>query len=302
MKQVCFTVLAILLLGFYSCKKGDDGAKGEQGERGIQGVKGEDGTMILSGYGNPSSSIGKIGDFYLDLSSTNFFGPKNANGSWPGAFNLKGTPGVPGATGTAGKDGSTILSGTTAPDTSIGKVGDFYFNTAQAEFYGPKTSAGWGLPVSLKGSTDGPKVIIIKNRQLVRYSSSAANYNDTWHPIQLSIQIDQKYWSYYDNGIVLASIRSGGDIGIWTTQGNEYAYVFGAENTTRRVYVNILQLFKSSMLIRGMNIGLTPSEFASVSRDLQVKLVFIPAASVEIMSANHIDITNPKAVSEFLKL
>ncbi|MCK0203532.1 collagen-like protein [Ornithobacterium rhinotracheale] len=50
-----------------------------------------------------------------------------------------------------GEDGKSLLSGTTAPNTSTGKVGDFYINTTTNQIYGPKTSSSWGNPTSLIG-------------------------------------------------------------------------------------------------------------------------------------------------------
>jgi BclB C-terminal domain-containing protein len=47
----------------------------------------------------------------------------------------------------------TILHGCGAPSNKLGHIGDFYLNTCSMseDFYGPKTKAGWGSPVSLKG-------------------------------------------------------------------------------------------------------------------------------------------------------
>ncbi|MGB1040276.1 MAG: tail fiber domain-containing protein, partial [Flavobacteriales bacterium] len=52
---------------------------------------------------------------------------------------------------TAGPSGKTILNGTTIPTSSTGTIGDFYINTLTLELFGPKTSSGWGVGVSLKG-------------------------------------------------------------------------------------------------------------------------------------------------------
>lgn len=42
--------------------------------------------------------------------------------------------------GPQGPRGKSILNGTTAPASSLGIEGDFYFNTVTNEFYGPKLS------------------------------------------------------------------------------------------------------------------------------------------------------------------
>jgi hypothetical protein len=43
----------------------------------MTGSTGQTGTQILSGSGAPSSSIGRVGDFYIDLLNGVFYGPKN---------------------------------------------------------------------------------------------------------------------------------------------------------------------------------------------------------------------------------
>jgi hypothetical protein len=44
-----------------------------------------------------------------------------------------------------------ILSGTTVPVAATGVVGDYYLDKTNFTFYGPKTAAGWGTPLSLQG-------------------------------------------------------------------------------------------------------------------------------------------------------
>src|SRR6202000_185659 len=58
-----------------------------------------------------------------------------------------------GATGTSGAAGSKIYSGNGSPASTLGATGDYYLNVANYMFYGPKTSTGWGVPISVKGAT-----------------------------------------------------------------------------------------------------------------------------------------------------
>ena len=58
--------------------------------------------------------------------------------------------------GSAGIDSKTILSGTSAPSSSIGNAGDFYIHTTTSSLYGPKTASGWGAGVSLVGPRGEP--------------------------------------------------------------------------------------------------------------------------------------------------
>lgn len=75
---------------------------GSQGEIGNDGL---DGKTILSGTVDPDNSVGTDGDFYINISTMYFFGPKTG-GSWPAGVSLKGDTGDPGTPGAAGGDGA----------------------------------------------------------------------------------------------------------------------------------------------------------------------------------------------------
>lgn len=155
-----FYLIRILLVSLFfvsliSCmKEGDVGPRGEAGQ---QGVEGADGATIYSGTSVPASSLGKIGDFYFNSTTGDFYGPKTES-AWGVAVNLKGATGIAGPQGAAG---SKIWSGTTVPISGQGAVGDFYFRTSTADFYGAKTSSGWGSPINLKGiqGADGSRIL-----------------------------------------------------------------------------------------------------------------------------------------------
>ena len=61
--------------------------------------------MILSGRGIPSAEKGQTGDYYLDLSSSELYGPKTKDGWGTSVLNLKGLKGDKGDNGTNGQDG-----------------------------------------------------------------------------------------------------------------------------------------------------------------------------------------------------
>ena len=105
---------------------------------------------ILSGTLTPSTE-GVNGDFYINTSSNELYGPKTL-GTWGAATSLIGANG---SNGTNGTDGKTVLNGTVAPTTE-GVDGDFYLNTTTTEIYGPKASGVWGAGTSLIG-TQGPQ-------------------------------------------------------------------------------------------------------------------------------------------------
>ena len=75
-------------------------------------AKGENGKSILSGNNPPDANFGNNGDFFIDLSSFNLYGPKN-NGNWGQPIaNLKGVDGKDGITPKISiKDGYWTING-----------------------------------------------------------------------------------------------------------------------------------------------------------------------------------------------
>ena len=70
-----------------------------------------------------------------------------------GPQGLKGDQGPMGATGRSGTDGNTILTVAGAPDTTLGKDGDYAINTVVWEIYGPRSGGVWGAGTPLRGNT-----------------------------------------------------------------------------------------------------------------------------------------------------
>ena len=60
-----------------------------------------------------------------------------------------------GATGRSGTDGNTNLTVAGAPDTTLGKDGDYAINTVVWEIYGPRSGGAWGAGTPLRGNTRG---------------------------------------------------------------------------------------------------------------------------------------------------
>lgn len=104
-----------------------------------------DGGELLNGPAAPTAGDGANGDFWLDTSTNNLYGPKE-NGAWPA---------------TTISFSEQILSGIVAPLSTLGKVNDYYFDSAKKELYGPKTASGWGVPTSL-GEADYQNVLFVK--------------------------------------------------------------------------------------------------------------------------------------------
>ena len=119
------------------------------------------GSAWLQGAGVPGAGTGGNGDYYLNTSNGDIYGPKTA-GAWGSSiFNIAegqqgpagaaGATGATGATGPAGADGKTVLNGTSAPSSGTGVNGDFFINTTASIIYGPKAGGAWPAGVSLVG-------------------------------------------------------------------------------------------------------------------------------------------------------
>src|SRR5690606_25400639 len=115
---------------YLSCSK--DGELGPQGQAGA---------TILSGSEDPAPESGNLGDFHLNTNSYVLFGPKTSSGWGDGKSIL-------GEKGDQGEADYVLLSGGTDPDPSLGKAGDFYYNTlSKSLFY--HFDGGWELTARL---------------------------------------------------------------------------------------------------------------------------------------------------------
>ena len=104
-----------------------------------------DGGELLNGPAAPTAGDGANGDFWLDTSTNDLYGPKE-NGAWPA---------------TTISFSEQILSGVVAPLSTLGKENDYYFDSVKKELYGPKTTSGWGAPTPL-GEADYQNVLYVK--------------------------------------------------------------------------------------------------------------------------------------------
>ena len=102
--------------------KGDTGPQGPKGDKGDTGISGKDGNSLLTGDGAPSSSLGKDGDSYVDVSTWDYY--TKADGKWTKAGNFKGNKGDKGDTGATGPKGDTGLQGPKGDKGDTGAKGD----------------------------------------------------------------------------------------------------------------------------------------------------------------------------------
>ena len=71
---------------------------------------GAGGNVVLNGVGVPSSETGSNGDFYINSSNYDIYGPKTA-GAWGSATSLIGPTGATGSAGATGATGAQGLKG-----------------------------------------------------------------------------------------------------------------------------------------------------------------------------------------------
>lgn len=214
---ILFISALIMLILAASC--GKDGATGPQGPKGdagaigptgATGVAGANGSTIYSGTGAPASGIGATGDYYIDLSSGNFYGPKTASG-WGAPISLKGANGATGAAGTAG---SKILSGNGTPSSGLGNIGDYYLDKTTYLFYGPKTNSGWGTGLNLQGPAGNANVKV----DTFTVKTADWTYGDIYY-FGTSPNVSTGYFAqYYDRANVNVTddiINGGGMIAVY---------------------------------------------------------------------------------------
>lgn len=159
--------------------KGDTGDTGPAGATGPQGPTGATGSTGPTG---PAGADGVDGDSAFDLAVAEGFmgdleawlesligpagptgdtgpegptGPMGATGPEgpEGPQGETGETGPTGATGAAGADGRTWYSGTPPPSDATGANGDYYLDTDDHAYYGPKAGGTWAGtgPTSLVG-------------------------------------------------------------------------------------------------------------------------------------------------------
>jgi hypothetical protein len=124
---------------------------------------------VVAQFRSPENSDGSDGNFFLDLSTFYFYGPK-ANSIWPSdAFTLAGTPGEQGPPGPSGPPGQTGPIGpqgltwrgpwssitTYAPNDAVSFLGSSYIATTTVSGTQPAASPAWNQLASI-GAT-GPQ-------------------------------------------------------------------------------------------------------------------------------------------------
>ena len=133
-----FSLISILGLGLVSCNnevpiKGDQGEQGPIGPAGENGNDGKDGSIIHTGQGKPSNTLGKDTDLYIDSNTGDLY--TKENGSWSLTMNIKGEDGKDGQYGQNGSNGSSGSNGNTAWSNTILPSKDGYITVSSGSNY-----------------------------------------------------------------------------------------------------------------------------------------------------------------------
>ncbi|WP_211316359.1 hypothetical protein U0035_10955 [Niabella yanshanensis] len=285
-------VMLAFIIAAAACKKGDTGSAGPQGPKGDIGATGADGTQIFSGQGAPAATLGRNGDFYLDLTTSNMYGPR-ANAGWGAPYALKGANGSNGANGNAG---SKIYSGNGAPDNTTGIAGDYFMSTDTYLFYGPKTEAGWGLPVNLKGpkgdkgDAGAGAISILINPSSIRWETVRI-YEQPYTIADISIpQIDE---DIINNGAILV-YRNPRSAGTWTP----LPYTLRDEPGRVWLYNYELSVGKLRLTIV-KSIG---TDFGDESLNTPYRIVIIKGSAIVAAKAKGINFKNYNQVKTIFNL
>jgi hypothetical protein len=79
--------------------------------------------------------------------------------------------------GPQGPAGRTILNGVGAPANNLGVTGDFYYNTATTDFYGPKLSdSSWSGATVIKFIQEGSDYAYSQSWELAQVQGSSPNF------------------------------------------------------------------------------------------------------------------------------
>ena len=123
-------------------------AKGEKGEKGQNGTTptitiDNDGYWVINGIKSNTKAKGEKGEKGNDgQNGADAPKPNIKDGYWY-IGNVNTNIKAQGERGLPGKDGSKIYAGQGNPSANTGREGDYYINTEDKIFYGPKTNTGW---------------------------------------------------------------------------------------------------------------------------------------------------------------
>lgn len=113
--------------------------------------------------------------------------------------------------GPQGPRGRTILNGIGAPSNNLGLTGDFYYNTATTDFYGPKlTDTSWSGVTVIKFIQEGADYAYSTSWELAQVLGSGTNrYVDLTHNLGFypNVTVKTSAGDILETGIEYTSIN-----------------------------------------------------------------------------------------------
>ena len=163
------------------------------GATGSTGPAGADGSTVLNGSGAPSGGTGVDGDFYIDTTANDLYGPKTA-GVWGSGTSLIGPTGATGAQGDTGATGATgpgVASGGTTGQV-LAKASATDYDTEWVDAGGGGGGGAWtfieritlGSPAS---SVDFTSIAATYDALKIVYSHAATNSTNAVDWINLRV-------------------------------------------------------------------------------------------------------------------
>ena len=208
-------------------------AKGEKGEKGNDGQNGADA---------PKPNI-KDGYWYIGNVNTN--------------IKAQGERGLP------GKDGSKIYAGQGNPPANTGREGDYYIDTENKIFYGPKTNTGWpstGISLSAQQIITTDYELSPDGKTLLKWK------NPNTHFIDMNADPKLKEVTKIGNNAFYGSINHIGDM--------ELVSIFIGDNVTE-IGTNA---FNSCYKLKSVDLpdGITKINDGTFANCVRLQLIYLP--------------------------
>lgn len=274
LKIIPLLIAVILLSVIISCKKETKTQPTASGGP----LKGADGSLIYSGAADPSNTLGKTGDYYINLGTGKLFGPKTAS-SWGGGVAMSLVSANTSGTG-------QMLTGSGAPDPSLGNAGDFCLDSAAYLLYGPKTASGWGSPVSV--SAPGSKGIY--------YSGWAYGLN----PRDTTVDGSALHLATIPAPVLTQNYLTSAAIVVYFALGvNAFPMPYTSYAGGKASVISFLPR-PGRILITRFTIDNTNS--IPLSTVLQYRYVIIPAGQLLGATQHHVNVNDPEALKAYFHL
>ncbi|RZK68807.1 MAG: hypothetical protein EOO92_22750, partial [Pedobacter sp.] len=184
-----------------------------------------------------------------------------------------------GVNGKDGTDGNKILNGSGSPGAGLGAIDDYYLDNTSYTLYGPKLAAGWGIGISLKGSSD----ILYSGWTYAKAFSDTTIDNSALRVGYITAKALTT--SVLNSGTVLVYLSYGG--GVFPMPYNSFA---GGKNNT----INYMPLFNRIVITR---FTADNSRSVALSTLLQYRYVIIPSGKL-VSNMPKIDMDNYELVKK----